>query len=116
MIKRYSYHIKLQCQHCNLYLLDFQRDDTIYTRKLLEISKEYMLCAIEQKICNELIKESQLIEVAGNKKLAVSLLNFADEIQCVEAVDNCVKIIAKNMKSIFSPNTGFRKRKKNGYN
>lgn len=67
-------------------------------RKLLGISQEYMLSAIEQKIYNELIKESQLLLVVGNVQFAVILLTFADEVECGEAVNLCLRYIAEHLK------------------
>ena len=79
--------------------LDYRKQEDVENlRKLFNLSQEYMLNAIEQKIYQELIHKSKSLILEKDMEYAVPLFILADEVRCGEAIDNCIRVISENLK------------------
>ena len=82
------------------------------SKKLHELSKEYMLDSVKQKIFQELIHESRaFVNEETDKDLTqyeIPILILADEMRCEEAVEICSRFISKNVE-IFCGSCGLSK-------
>ena len=74
-----------------------KQEDVGNLRKLFDLSQEYMLKVIEQRIYQELIHKTKSLMATKDMEYAIPLFILADEVHCGEAIDNCLRFISENL-------------------